>query len=323
MAANTLAYTLTELRRWVAREIGKDRTYASNDATGQTDIGDAVKAGLHQFYWPPNAHQWSFLQPTNAQLELHGAYETGTISSVSTSVTLTGGTWPSWAAQGELWADGAWHTVATRSSDSVIVLDTAPSAAFSVDTYSLRHREYDLPDDFGGLLDPFTYRVDQYRCTELTRVNEALLRSMESYPGVTGTPTYFCITSVAPTSSQESKARAIFTPQPEVGGTTYVWYRYSVVPPLLDGSTYVYAHGGAEYHETMKLSCLDKALQMLYGSTEKHAAFLESLESASRLDKRKSRPQTHGHGAFSDGYSPDLTDYRLHRGPCTIDTSNL
>jgi hypothetical protein len=326
VAASTLAYTLTELRRWLAREIGKNRTWASVDTIGQTDIDDAIKAGLHQFYWAPNGHQWSFLQPTQAQLTIDGAYETGTVAVTTGTVTLTGGTWPSWAAQGDLWVDDNYYPVSSRTSNSIIVLHDSTLTGLSGETYSLKHREYDLPDDFGGLLDPFTYRRDQYVCSDLTKVNEAMIRSMETYPEIEGPPEYFCITSVAPvqtTSHQESKARAIFAPLPVADASYTVWYRYSVVPPALDGTTNVYAHGGAQYHETLLLSCLDKVSQMLFADDSKHAAFLESLAASTSYDRRMSRPQTHGFGAFSDGYDYDPSDRRRHRGVTTIDTSDL
>ena len=326
MAASTIAYTLTELRRWVGREIGKNRTYASVDTIGQEDINDAIKAGLHQYYWPPNGHAWSFLEPTQAQLTIDGAYETGTVAVTTGTVTLTSGTWPSWAAQGDLWVNDQYYPVSSRTSNSVIVLVDTSLTGLSGESYSLKHREYDLPDDFGGMLDSFSYRQDQTVWRPLTKVNEALIRSMESYPEQAAPPEYFCITSVAPvqtTGHQESKARAIFAPLPVADASYKVWYRYSVVPPSLDGSTNIYAHGGAQFYETLLLSCLDKVLQMLYSSTEKHAAFLESLASATLRDLRHSRPQTHGFGAFSDGYDYDRTSRRRHNGVTTIDTSDL
>lgn len=324
MAANTLAYTLTELRSHVALEIGKNRTYSSVDSIGQGDVDKGIKMGLQQFYWPPNGHQWSFLQPTQTQLDLHAAYETGTISSSTTTVTLTGGTWPSWAAQGDIWADDLYHPVLTRTSDSQLVLVTAPATAFSTDTYSLHHRDYDLPDDFGGMLDPFTYRQDQSRSRPLTRVNEAMLRSMETYPRVPGVPEYFSLSSVAPvqtTSHQESKWRANFYPEPNAAFS--LWYRYKVVPPLLDGTTNIYAHGGAEYALTLLMSCVDRVLFMLYMDDSKHQAFLEALAGSTQHDLRVNRPQTLGFGVFSDGYDRDcLTDTR-RRSLVTHDLSNL
>lgn len=331
MAANTIGLTYTELRRHIGREIGKNRDPTAWDSTTSSDAGDILKAGLRQFYWPPilagesTPHVWSFLQPTLAQLELHGAYETGTVSVTTGTVTLSGGTWPSWAAQGDLWVDGGYYPVSSRTNGTTLVLVDSTLTGLSGETYSLKHRDYDLPDDFGGMVENFTYRVDQTRGRTLTRVNEAMIRSLDSYPELTGTPEYFAITSVAPvatTGHQESKSRAVFHPSPD--GTYTLWYRYSVVPPMLDGSTYIYAHGGAEVSETLKLSCLDVALSTLYRDDSAHARFLESLAAAVQRDRRVNRPQTHGRGVFSDGY--DLADVDWRRrgaGEFTYDVSNL
>lgn len=329
MAASTLALTYTELRRWVGREIGKTRTPADLDSIATTDVADAIKAGLRAAYWPVavpghpvlgTPHVWSFLAPTLAQLTLHEDYSTGTVAITTGTVTLTGGTWPSWAAAGELWVNDAWYTVASRTNNSVIVLDDSTVTGLSGETYRLNHREYDLPDDFGSLDAPFTYRQDQSRWRTLTKVNEAMIRAREDYPRVAGPPEYFAIVSAAPTSAQESKCRATFSPQPD--GDYELWYRYNVVPPMLDGSSYVYAHGGAQFNETLLLSCLDKALQMLYGDDSKHASFLEALAGAVAHDRRATRPKTHGFGAFSDGYDRDPWR-RDNRGQFTFDTSNL
>jgi hypothetical protein len=328
LAANNIGLTYTELRRHIGREIGKDRDPSAWSSATTADAGDILKGGLRQFYWPQvlpgesTPHVWSFLQPTLAQLELHGAYETGTVSVTTGTVTLSGGTWPTWAAQGDLWVNDGYYPVNTRTNGTTIVLHDTSVTGLSGETYSLKHREYDLPDDFGGMVESFTYRVDQTRGRTLTRVNESMIRTIDSYPEHTGTPEYFAITSVAPTSAQESKSRAVFNPSPD--GTYTLWYRYSVVPPMLDGSSYVYAHGGAEYSETLKLSCLDVALSTLYRDDSAHARFMESLTAAVQRDRRVNRPTTHGRGVFSDGY--DLTDVDWRRrnvGDFTFDVSNL
>lgn len=322
MAANTLAYTITELRSFVGLEIGKNRTYSSVDAIGQSDIDKGIKWGLQQFYYPPNGHQWSFLHPTLAQLELHAAYETGTIAVASGVVTGTGTTFPTWAAQGDLWVSGAYYPVSSRASGTSITLVDTSVTVSSGTSYSLHHRDYTLPDDFGGLLDEFTYREDQANAGTLQRVNESLLRSMETYPRLTGTPNYFCLSTVVPTSAQESKQIANFYPAPDA--TYTLWYRYKVVPPLLDGSSYVYAHGGAEYSQTLLLSCLDRVLFLLYQDESRHQAFLEALEGSTRLDLRVNRPQTHGFGRYSDGYDRDsLGDRRRTLANFTYDTTSL
>lgn len=331
MSANSIGLTYTELRRWIGREIGQDRNPASWDSTTTTDGGDILKAGLRQFYWPPvlpgetTSHLWSWLQPTLAQLEVHGAYTTGTVSVTTGTVTLSGGTWPSWAAQGDLWVDGGYYPVSARLGGTTLSLIDSSVTGLSGETYSLKHREYDLPDDFGGMVEPFTYRVDQSQWRKLSRVNEAMIRTMESYPESSGPPEYFAITSVAPvttTGHQESKQRAVFAPISD--GTYTLWYRYNVVPPMLDGTTYIYAHGGAEYTETLKLSCLDVALSTLYRDDSAHARFMESLASSIQRDRRMNRPQSHGFGVFSDGYEVSRgPEWRRARAEFTYDTSSL
>ncbi len=331
MAANSIGLTYTELRRWIGREIGKDRDPSAWSSTTITDVLDILKAALRQLYWPPllpgesTPHIWSWLLPILAQLELHGAFADGTVSITTGTVTLTGGTWPTWAAQGDLWVNGGYYPVSTRTNGTTLVLHDTSVTGLSGESYSLKHREYDLPDDFGGMVENFTYRQDQTRARQLVRLNEAMIRSLETYPELTGTPESFAVTSVAPVTTsghQESKSRAVFYPIPD--GTYTLWYRYSVVPPMLDGSTYVYAHGGAEVAETLKLSCLDVALSTLYRDDSAHARFMESLAAAVQRDRRVNRPQTHGRGVFSDGY--DLTDCDFRRrnaGRFTYDVSNL
>jgi hypothetical protein len=328
LAANNIGLTYTELRRHIGREIGKDRDPSAWSSASTTDVLDILKGGLRQKYWPPilpgesTPHVWSYLQPTLAQLELHGAYETGTVSVTTGTVTLSGGTWPTWAAQGDLWVNDGYYPVSTRTNGTTLVLHDTSVTGLSGETYSLKHREYDLPDDFGGMVEPFTYRVDQSQWRPLTRVNEALIRSRDVYAEIAAPPEMFAVTSVAPTSAQESKQRAVFFPLPN--GTYTLWYRYSVVPPMLDGSSYVYAHGGAEYSETLKLSCLDVALSTLYRDDSAHPRFMESLAASVQRDRRMNRPTTHGHGVFSDGYDLSGSDrWSRHRGSCTIDTSNL
>lgn len=322
MAANTLAVTYADLRAEIGYEAGWGRNPATQWTSENTSDGAKIlKAGLLQFYYNPAGHLWSFLEPKQGQLELHGAYATGTVSVTTGVVTLSGGTFPSWAAQGDVWVDGGYYPVSTRDGNTQVTLVDTSVTGLTGESYSLKHREYDLPDDFGGMVEPFTYRSDQSNWRPLTRINEAQIRSLEAYPEVTGPPSYFCITSAAPTSSQESKARAIFAPIPD--GTYSLWYRYQVVPPMLDGSTYVYAHGGAEYADTLRLSVIDKTWQMVHGSSERHGAFLESLQASVALDKKKTRPKTYGFGVYSDGYDwIDLDRYR-RRGDFTFDTSNL
>mgnify|MGYP003642097117 CR=1 FL=1 len=63
-------------------------------------------------------------------------YDTGTVTSVSTTLTLTGGVWPTWigtttsgSGRACISIGGSFYGVDSRTNDTVIVLDAAPSAS--------------------------------------------------------------------------------------------------------------------------------------------------------------------------------------------------
>lgn len=93
--------------------------------------------------------QWEYYH-TRGSVSLQAAYSTGTIAVTngSTTCTLTSGTWPTWAASGELFADNIWVEVETRSSGTVLVLaepwGNADNATLS---YTLGQVRYTLPSD--------------------------------------------------------------------------------------------------------------------------------------------------------------------------------
>jgi hypothetical protein len=76
------------------------------------------------------------------------AYETGTVAvtNASTTVTLTGGTWPSDVASGlyrfALSTSGPWYGVATRSSDTVILLAQAYIGASDTSTDYIAYKSH-------------------------------------------------------------------------------------------------------------------------------------------------------------------------------------
>ncbi len=319
MAVNSLVPGFTELQRIIAREVGAAPTSGSWTSLQSNDFSDAIESGLRRFYYPPVLpgeavpHVWSFLQPTLASIEIHAAYATGTISVTTGTVTLASGTWPSWAADGEIYVDGGWYTVASRTNGTTVVLDDSSVTGLSGETYTLLHREYDLPSDFGGMVEPFSLRRDQTQWSQyggdkrLVQVGEAMIRGCDDANNAYGPPELFAIVSVAPTSSTESRNRVIVAPIPDQ--TYKLWYRYAVTPPTLDAVTNVYAYGSAPYSETLILSCVDSVLQKLYGSAEKHQAFMESLIAAVHRDRLVQGPVRIGKVRSSDMSEYDRRDF--------------
>lgn len=89
-------------------------------------------------------------------------YDTGTITytDATRQLTLTGGTWPSWAADGMVAIGNVAYPVVTRNSDSVLTLASAnnPGQDLASTTYQIYRESYDLPVDFGAM--DALYRMD-------------------------------------------------------------------------------------------------------------------------------------------------------------------
>jgi hypothetical protein len=103
-----------------------------------------------------NVHKWtSFLQA--GRVFLNAAYSTGTIEYDHTGgtyermLTLTDGTWPSWAARGFVRISDRVSFVDRRISDTILTLDSVVNPGEDVDAlteYSLAQDAYELPADF-------------------------------------------------------------------------------------------------------------------------------------------------------------------------------
>ncbi len=107
-------------------------------------------------------HNWLFYQRAY-RVYMSAAYSTGTITYDHTGgsserlVTLSGGTWPSWARNGKLIVSDIVHDVAERLSDTTVTLDATlnPQADIAAGTsYTLMRTTYAMPFDFKGMFDP-------------------------------------------------------------------------------------------------------------------------------------------------------------------------
>lgn len=103
-------------------------------------LNDAVDMLAEDHRWP-----W-FIRKGN--INTVTPYSTGTITVTAASTTITGsGTvWPSWAASGTLKVGNKLYGIATRTSDTVLVLDNAFGGdTAAAQSYILFQDEYALP----------------------------------------------------------------------------------------------------------------------------------------------------------------------------------
>jgi len=330
MTANALAMTYTDLIRHIGREINASRNSSDWSATTSQDVADVVADGLRQVYWPPvlpgevTPHAWSFLQPTLGELTLHADYATGTVGVAAGVVTLTGGTWPSWAADGDLWVDGGRYAVATRTSNSQIVLADTSVTVTAGESYSLVHTYYVLPDDFGGLVrdQAFVLRRDTQKydvCPQPLIVSEAYIARRDVWPHRSGTPELVTFLPRT-TTTEDTRYYARFWPTPNQA--YYLDYRYQVIPPVMNGTTVTHHYGGPQLSNLVLLSCLDKAMRFLYSSDEYFSRFMTELETCVRRDRATNAKETLGYGIFSDGVTHGIYDYddlrRMRKSQTTL-----
>lgn len=83
-------------------------------------------------------------------------YSTGTVAYTHSTrtVALTGGTWPTWAADGMIVIDNVPYPVVSRTSGSAVVLADANNPGANVaggTTYEIFREAYTLPVDFGSM----------------------------------------------------------------------------------------------------------------------------------------------------------------------------
>lgn len=151
-------------------------------------------------------------------------YATGTIAYTHSTktATLTGGTWPSWAADGVLVIDSVPYPVASRTSGSDIVLVDAnnPGADVASGTvYSIYRETYTLPVDFGAM--DKIYRMNGTNCS-MEYLTPGDFIGMKSHSTTVGDPRAFTITS---DPNRHGVLAARFHPAPDAAYPLSFMYR--------------------------------------------------------------------------------------------------
>ena len=323
MAEPTLSLNWDGIRNEVYEFLfgGNDEGYTSETDTDRTRLIERVcESGLRQFYGPPpmegRTHDWSFLMPV-ATLSLNASYSTGTIAATSGVVTLSGGTFPAWAASGEINVNGTNYTVNTRDSGTQVTLDDTSSASdvSALTTYSLHQDDYDLPDDFGNILGTLTYAQADNALQPVELVGEGRLRELRqrdyNVTYISEDPFYAAIRPKARTSTT-SGTRYELMFWPDVTASATLSYRYRVLPdkPVSGpGSAGDRVHGVTQHGETILYSCLAEAERRMDGERGvMYQTFMEYLATSITRDRQDNKAEVYG-------YNADWSDRRELYGP--------
>lgn len=139
-AAASSGTTLSALLAY-ARRMYRDRTSTKTD----TELTQAINEAL---LWISSEHLWPWYH-TLGRIDIKAVYTTGTVALTSGSAvcTLSGGVFPSWSADADIYINGMYHPVLSRDSDTQITLVNAWAEASASFSYQLAQTEYDLPTD--------------------------------------------------------------------------------------------------------------------------------------------------------------------------------
>ena len=249
-------------------------------------VNDIISSGLRTFLQGgTQRHKWSFLHPLTS-LTTSESYSAGTVAQASGVVTLTGGTWPSWAAEGELTVGGNTFTVASRDSDTQLTLDdtSATNDVAAGTSYQLGRPAYDLPDDVAYVTGPFTYRPGSATLYgPIEQISVEAVRAHRQWTDVISRPQAYTVMPKANSPTTGSPRWQVrFWPTPD--GAYPLEYRYRV---RLDDITDVnkYPMGSEEHSETIKAAVLAEAeLESAGSEGPHHAKFLRCLEASIGID---------------------------------------
>lgn len=312
----TISYPLTApvdgTYEWLQQQIGAALGMSPNPIQWKHQEKQAVdsyiQSGLRTFYIPAmavrpehRAHKWSFLRPV-VQLTFNAPYATGTVAVASGVVTLTTGTWPTWAADGgELEIEDVRYRVRQRLSDSLLAIYNTTASVTAGAEYSLQHAYVQLPPDFSGIDGQLVYRGSTTGNT-IKLVDAGLLESAKQGSDFsTGIPRAAAEVVRYPTDSEDrlrtSWELALY-PIPDAAYT--VWGRYKVLPRTMGPGDFIL--GGPEHYEVALASCLAAA------DKSRRDAFVDRLASAIDHDQSEHAPQSVGLNL----------DRRRDEGPLTI-----
>lgn len=267
---------------WTARQLAKVLSY--------------VKSGFSTFYNPPpvregdESYQWNFLRPL-IDITTTAPYETGTVTVVNGVVTLAGGTFPSWAASGQIELDGVLYEVDSRDTGTQLTLENTTVDADAGSEYRLGRQSYDLSSNFGGFIGKMTYpRGSGYGPVEY--VGSQLMRVRQQGVDFMGRPLRYATQVATHDPTVGTRWQVLFDPMPDA---EYVLSaRIRLIPSMID-STNKYPLGGDIHGETIIESCLAAAER---GKNDEqgvhHAAFMRCLAASISLDKDAYSPDTLG-----------------------------
>lgn len=295
-------------------------------ADQEDDINDCVHDGLYRVY---TAHAWSFLRPIE-DVVTTAPYTTGTITIAAGVVTLSGGTFPAWAADGVLQVNNHYYSVASRGSDTQITLDSTSVTVAAAASYQLARPEIPLDAAFDAVAndsDLTYYPSPDYWYPPVKQRHDSLIRLLEGNNPEFARPVFYSVRTVTFDPTVGSRKVLALYPTPDQAYTLRV---PMILRPVLIDDTNIYAIGGEVLSQVILEACLAAAEINFEEREHVHESQYQKLIGlAIRDDQERSSPTSLGpdaprgeRGRFGMvDYEYRLREQRI--GGLTLDGSSL
>src|SRR5690606_27581744 len=207
------------------------------DSYAQDEIYQAVQSAYMEVW---QARNWKYLW-THGRINTVEPYQTGTIAYAASTrqVTLSDGTWPTWARYGTIRIGNVLHNVASRDSDTVLTLEATQAPTEDVDpgtSYTLFRGVYTLPADFQRV---FGFSAEDHWC-DLRLVDLREWMQWQRQTRTTGTPTSVAI---GPDLDVLGQFAIYLYPTPQAAKSIDFMYLRKARPLMLSGEAAAHSQG--------------------------------------------------------------------------------
>lgn len=255
------------------------------------DIEDCIRDGINRVY---SVYEWSFFRPV-ADVLTTAPYSTGTVTIASGVVTLAGGTFPAWAAEGVLKVGNKSYSIATRNSGTQLTLDDLLASVPSGTGYQLARFEIPLPAAFESISSDsdLTYYPDQ-NCLypAVQQRHDSTVRKWQQNDPRHDRPLYYSVRTVQFDPVTGSRKVLALYPVPDAA---YVLQVPMILRPVMIDATNQFPIGGEQLSQLMLEACLASAEHNFEEREHVHEKrFMELLPLLVQKDRERSSPTSLG-----------------------------
>lgn len=282
------------------------------------DIEDCIKDGLNRVY---SAHDWSFFRPIK-DVTTTAPYSTGTVTVASGVVTLSGGTFPAWAASGLFQVDSSYYSVASRDSDTQITLDSTSVTVATASSYQLGRPEIPMDAAFDAVAndsDLTYYPTADAWYPPVCQRHDQTIRKLEQGNPELDRPMFYSVRTVEFDPTVGSRKVLAMYPTPDA---EYALRVPMILRPTMIDAVNQYPVGGEVLSQVILEACLASAEHNFEEREHIHEKrFMEMIVFAIRMDQERSSPTSLGpdapsgeHGKFGVfDYNYRLREQRIGR----------